>query len=154
MVVDTTMWVLHVGFSAVWTGSVLFVAGVVMPAAYRGEIDVDLLGSFLSKLQLLTRASAVVFLLTGAHLVATRYTGIPPVFDPLLTTPAGHTVLAMLVLWLVVTGLVEVGSSRVRSGLQERKLREPARSARRLFQTAAVLTILLLITGGLLAAGV
>ena len=154
MVVDTAMWVLHVVFAGVWTGSVLFVAGVVMPPAYRGEIDVDPLGEFLSKLQLLTRVSAVIFLVTGAHLVGTRYTGIPPEFGALVATPSGHTVLTMFFLWLVVTGLVEVGSRRVQSGLSQRKLREPARNARRLFQAAAVFAILLLVTAGLLAAGV
>lgn len=153
MVVDTTMWVLHVVFAGVWTGSVLFVAGIVMPTAYRGEIGVDLLDGFLSKLQLLTRVSAVVFLATGAHLVGARYTGIPPDFGALFAIPSGHTVVTMFGLWLVLTGLLEVASRRVRTGLRDRKLREPAREARRLFQSAAGLAVLLLVTGGLLAAG-
>lgn len=151
MAINTAMWVLHVVFAGVWTGSVLFLAAVVMPPAYRGEIDVDPLSEFLSKLQLLTRVSAVVFLVTGAHMVGTRYTGIPPEFEPLFATPRGHTVVTMFLLWILLTGLVEVSTRRVQSGLNQRKLREPARNARRLFQAAAVLAILLLVTAGLLA---
>ncbi|MEF8781050.1 MAG: transporter [Haloferacaceae archaeon] len=154
MVVDTTMWVLHVVFAGLWTGSILFVAGAVMPPAYRGEIDGDLLGELLSKLQRLTRVSAVAFLVTGAHMVGSRYTGIPPEFGALIARPSGHTVLAMFVLWIVATGLVEAGSGRARTGLDRGKLREPARNARRLFQGAAAVAVLLLITAGVLAAGV
>jgi len=31
--IDTAMWSLHVGFAALWTGSVLFVAAAVIPPA-------------------------------------------------------------------------------------------------------------------------
>lgn len=154
MVVNTTMWVLHVVFSGLWTGSILFVVGFVMPAAYRGDIGVDLLGSALSKLQSLTRISAVVFLVTGGYLTVRLYTGYPPTVDALLSTSSGRIVLWMFILWVVVTGLVEAGASKVHDGLEDHKLREPARNARRSFQAAAVGTIFLLITGGLLAAGV
>jgi hypothetical protein len=56
----------------------------------------------------------------------------------------------MVVLWLVLTGLIEVGSGRLADGLDERKVREPARSATPLFTAATVAAIALLAIGGVL----
>jgi len=64
---------------------------------------------------------------------------------------SGHLVLTMIGLWVVITGLVEVGGSKVASGLDAGKLREPARDARPFFLAAAGLTVGLLVIGGLLA---
>jgi hypothetical protein len=58
----------------------------------------------------------------------------------------------MLVLWLAMTGLVEVAGSKLRDGLEADKLREPARNARPFLRGAAVLAVLLLVDAGLLAA--
>jgi len=56
----------------------------------------------------------------------------------------------MVVLWLVLTGLVEMGSGRLVDGLDERKVREPAKSATPLFTAAAVAAAGLLLLGGVL----
>jgi len=57
----------------------------------------------------------------------------------------------MIALWFLITGLVEVGSGKLTSGLDAGKLREPARDAKPFFYGAAGLSVALIITAGLLA---
>lgn len=87
--------VLHVLFAGLWTGSILFVSLAGLP---DGGAD---------WLRYISRASALVLLLTGGHLAGTRYT-----VESLTGTTAGWAVLTMLVLWAVLTGLVEVAASK------------------------------------------
>ena len=86
--------------------------------------------------------------LTGGHLAGTGYT-----IESLTGTGRGHLVLAMLALWLVFTALVEIGRSRLVDGLQEKRVRTPAKSVTTIFRAAAVVGILLLVDAGLLSAG-
>lgn len=148
-VVDSVMWTVHVLFAGVWTGSVVFAVYAILPSALEGTIDPDPLQVIVSRLQWITRISALLLLISGGHLAGTLYT-----VETLTGTVGGYLVLAMLVLWLVLTGLIEVGSKKLASGLANRKLREPARAARPFYYGAAVVAILLLINAGLLAAGV
>jgi len=126
----------------------VFVAWAVLPGAQSGAFDPAPLEPVISKLRTLTRVSAVVFLLTGGHLAGTQYTS-----ESLFSTGSGHLVLTMLVLWLVLTGLVEVGSGKFLDGLDELKVREPAREARPFLLGGALVAVLLLVDAGLLAAG-
>lgn len=119
---------LHVLFAGLWTGSVLFVSLAGLPS---GGVD---------RLRYVSRASALVLLLTGGHMAGTSYTA-----ESLTGTTAGWAVLAMLVLWAALAGLVEVGASKYESGGPE--------AAGTLFRAAGVVAALLLIDGGLLAAG-
>jgi hypothetical protein len=146
-IVLAVTYVLHTVFAAVVTGSVLYVALFVNPAAVSGDIGNDAFSKVTSGLTTVTRASAVVLLLTGGHQAGTLYT-----VETLLGTGRGHLVLTMLVLWLAMTGLVEVAGSKLRDGLEADKLREPARNARPFLRGAAVLAVLLLVDAGLLAA--
>jgi hypothetical protein len=134
-------------FAAALTGSVLYVALFVNPAAVTGDIGNEAFARVTSGLTTVTRASAVVLLLTGGHQAGTLYT-----FETLLGTGRGHLVVTMLVLWVAMTGLVEVAGSKLRDGLDAGKLREPAREARPFLRGAAVLAVLLLVDAGLLAA--
>ena len=50
----------------------------------------------------------------------------------------------------VLTATVEVGSARAQRGVDDEKIREPARGARPFYLTAAVLAVGLLVVSGLL----
>ena len=148
MVVDTVMTTLHVLLGALWVGSVVFVAGAILPAAVEGALDAAPLETIADRLVYLSRGASVVMLLTGGHLAGTRYT-----VETLTGTGRGHLVLAMLALWLVLAALVEVGRSRLVDGLQEKRVRTPAAEVTTIFRAAAVVGILLLVDAGLLASG-
>lgn len=127
-IADSLMNVLHVSFAGLWTGSVLFVSLAGLP---DGGIV---------WLRHISRVSALVLLLTGGHLAGTRYT-----VESLTGTTAGWAVLAMLALWVVLAGLVEVATRRYEDGGFE--------AASTLLRASGVVAALLLIDGGLLASG-
>ncbi|WP_363465682.1 CopD family protein [Halogeometricum borinquense] len=149
MTLDTVMTTAHVLTGALWVGSVVFVAGVVLPTALDGSLDAEPLETFADKLVFGSRAASVIMFFTGGHLAGTRYT-----FDLLMNESRGHLVLAMLVLWLVLTALVEIGRSRLVDGLREKRVRTPTENAAGIFRAAAVVGILLLVDAGLLASGI
>ena len=148
MVVDTVMTTLHVLLGALWVGSVVFVAGAILPAAVEGALDAAPLEKIADRLVYLSRGASVVMFLTGGHLAGTGYT-----IESLTGTGRGHLVLAMLALWLVFTALVEIGRSRLVDGLQEKRVRTPAKSVTTIFRAAAVVGVLLLVDAGLLSSG-
>jgi uncharacterized membrane protein len=145
--VDTALATVHLLVGALWAGSVVFFAGVVLPAARAGELNAGPLESMGRSLTRGSRLAAVVMFLTGGHLTGTRYT-----VARLTGTTNGNLVVAMLLLWLVLTALVEVGSSRLRDGVSQRKVREPAANALGFFRGAAVVGVLLFLTAGALVA--
>ncbi|QGN07152.1 transporter [Halorhabdus sp. CBA1104] len=138
---------LHVTFAGLWTGSVLFVTFAVVPTALDGRIDSQPLSAITDRFKLITRASVLVTLLTGAHQATTGYT-----VDSLLSSPRGHLVVTMVVLWLVLAGLSEVGAAKLTNGTQQRKVRTPATQARPFFLAASLVAILLLLDAGALGA--
>ncbi len=147
--VDAAIVATHLLFAGLWTGSVLFVAYAVVPTAARGDLNAGPLETFAGKLTTVSRASALLLFVTGGHMAASRYD-----VSSLTGTTRGHLVLGMLALWFLLGGLVEVGAGRLTDGASRDKVREPARSARRLFQAASVVAVLLLVDGGLLAVGI
>lgn len=147
MVLDTAMYLLHTAFAALWTGSVLFVAAAVLPLAMDGDIAPEAFGSLVSKLQWITRGSALLLFITGGHLAGTGYT-----VESLTGSGMGHLVLTMLALWLGLAAVVEIGSAKAQRGVDAKKIREPARDARPFYLAAAVLAVGLLVVAGLLGA--
>lgn len=143
--VDTAINAIHLLFAGLWAGSVLFVARAVVPVARDGGLDATPLRKLVGQFRTWSRVSSLVLFLTGGHLAGTRYTA-----ERLLGTTNGYLVVAMVVLWFVLTGLVEVGSGRLVDGLDERKVREPARSATPFFTAAAAAAVGLLVLGGVL----
>lgn len=135
----------HMIFAALWTGSVVFVTVGVLPTAMSGDASPEPLSSVIGRLQTVSRTSALLLFLTGGHLAGTLY-GI----DSLTASLRGNLVITMLVLWFLLAGLVEVGSSKLLDGFDEQKLRAPARDARPFFLGATAVAILLLIDAGLL----
>ncbi|MFB6251876.1 MAG: CopD family protein [Halobellus sp.] len=149
MVLDTVMRTLHTVVGALWVGSVVFVALAILPRAVDGALDAAPLETIADQLVYLSRGSSVVMLLTGGHLAGTGYT-----ISSLTGSSRGHLVLAMLVLWLVFTALVEIGRSRLVDGLQEKRVRTPATEVTTLFRVASVVGLLLLVDAGLLSSGI
>jgi putative copper export protein len=145
---DAATYAIHLLFAGVWSGTVVFVSYGVLPTALNGEIDAAPMQTITSKVSMLSRLSALALLVTGGHMAGTRYTT-----ESLTGTSPGHLVLTMVALWLVLMGLVEVGASKLRSGLEKQKVRTPAQDARRIFQVASVVALLLLVNAGVLASG-
>ncbi|WP_255170620.1 copper resistance protein CopD [Natrononativus amylolyticus] len=141
----------HLVFAAIWAGSVFYVALVVLPLARDGAFNTTKpLETLSSKLTTISRASAVVLLLTGGHMAGTGYSIGGGTGPDLFTSPNGQLVLLMVVLWLVLAALVEIGASRFESGLNGKKLREPAHEALPVFRAAAVVAVGLLVVAGLI----
>jgi uncharacterized membrane protein len=147
-VVDTAMYVAHLLFAGLWAGSVVFVTFGVLPTALDGLANADPLVPVVSKLRWISRASAVVLFLSGGHMAGTGYT-----VESLTGSTRGHLVLGMVGLWFVLMGLVEVGGGKLADGFENKKVREPAREARPFFLAGSVVSVLLLVVGGLLAGG-
>lgn len=145
--VDAGVYAVHLSFAALWTGSVLFATYAVLPLAREGTLNARPLSSVTGKLTTVSRTSSLLMLLTGGHMAANGYT-----VESLTGSPPGHLVLTMLVLWVVLTGLVEVGASKLRDGTDQDKVREPARDATRFLQGASVVAVLLLVDAGLIIA--
>ncbi|MFP4625687.1 MAG: transporter [Natronomonas sp.] len=145
MVVDSTMYLLHGLFAALWTGSVLFVAIAVLPAAGDGAFGPDAFRMIVGRLRWITRTSALVTLLTGGHMAGTFYT-----VDSLTGTGRGHLVLTMVALWLLLAAVVEIGSARAARSLDRGKKREPARLAKPFYYVGAASSIGLLVVAGVL----
>ena len=146
MAIGTTIsYAIHLVFAGLWTGSVLFMTYAILPTARAGNIDLDPFADISSRLLTLSRVSSVVMLLTGGHLAGVFYTT-----ETLTGSTNGYLVIAMVVLWLALAALVEIGSSRIGDGLEERKLRSPAEKGRPFFLAASLVSVLLLVDAGLL----
>ena len=134
----------HLLFAALWAGSVFYVAFVAIPLARDGAFNTTApLESIAGKLALITRISAAVLLLTGIYMAHQLYT-----VDTLVETINGQLVLVKVVLWLALAGLVEVGTSRLESGLEAKKLREPAADALTLYRAAAAVAVAAFVVSG------
>ena len=149
MVVDSIMQILHVVFAGLWTGSVLFVVGAVLPAASAGSISAPAMSTITTRLAWLTRVSALVFVATGGHLAGTGYTSAT-----LFSTARGQLVVAMLVLWLVLTALVEIGCKRLGGSDAPANVQTAVENTRPIWLAAGAVAVLLLVDAGLLTAGV
>jgi hypothetical protein len=141
--VDAAIFGTHLIFAGLWSGAVLFMTYAVLPTAMDGESGPGPLAAITGKLQNVSRASALILLLTGGHMAATRYTS-----ESLLGTGRGHLVLTMVVLWFLLAGLVEVGAAKLTDGFDQQKVREPARNARPFLLAASLVAVLLLLDAG------
>lgn len=146
-ILETSFYGLHSIFAGIWAGSVLFVVLAVLPLAREGDFNAAPLAAIASRLQTISRVSAVVLLATGSHLAAEVYTR-----ETLTGTTPGTLVLAMVGLWLLLAATVEIGTKRVLEGTDQSKVREPARTARPWLLAASLSAIGLLAIGGLITA--
>jgi hypothetical protein len=134
---------IHLLVAGLWAGAVLFATVGLLPLARAGEIDAGPTRSLLDRLTWLSRGSSLLLLLTGGHLAATRYPG-----NALLETGDGHLVVTMVVLWIGLSGLVEVGTSKFEDALDQQKIRTGADDAQLFFRLASVVAVALLLLGG------
>ncbi|MFC7077925.1 transporter [Haloarcula halophila] len=142
-IVDAAIFGTHLVFAGLWSGSVLFTVYAVLPVAMDGDARVRALEPVVGKLKIVSRTSALILLLTGGHMAATRYTAAS-----LTGSGRGHLVLTMVALWFLLAGLVEVGASKLSDGFEQKKVGEPAREARPFLLGAAVVAVLLLLDAG------
>lgn len=134
----------HLVFAALWAGSVFYVAFVVLPLARDGAFNsTKPLEAVSSRLKLISRVSALALFVSGSHLAGTQYTA-----EGLFNTINGQLVLAMVALWLLFAAIVEIAAKRFESGLNGKKLREPAVEALPLYRAGAAVGVLLLVVGG------
>ena len=102
-------------------------------------------GAVVSKLRWVTRISAALLFVTGGHLAGTLYTA-----ETLTGTTSGYLVLAMLTFWLGLAAVIEIGSAKAARGIENDKIREPARESRPFYLLGAVFATGLLVVAGLL----
>lgn len=141
--VDAAIFATHLVFAGLWSGTVLFTTYAVLPTALSGDLRPDALASMTGKLKVVSRASALLLLVTGGHMAATRYTAAT-----LTGSGRGHLVLTMVALWFLLGGLVEVGASKLTDGLAQQKIRTPAAEARPFLLGASLVAVLLLVDAG------
>ena len=141
--VDAAIFATHLVFAGLWSGSVLFMSYAVLPTALNGDSRPTPLSSITGKLKTVSRASAVLMLVTGGHLAATRYTA-----ESLTGTGRGHLVITMVVLWFALAALVEIGASKLTDGFDQQKVRQPARDAKPFLYGASLVAVLLLVDAG------
>jgi len=106
----TASFVLHVLSAALWTGATLYVVYAVLPRATDGTMRPATFVDGAHRLLLITRWTGVVLPLTGAYMIWVLYTPL----ELLTTTTRGWLVLAMLSLWGIMNGLIEMGVLRMR----------------------------------------
>jgi len=143
--VEAAVFGVHMLFAGLWSGTVLFVTLAVLPTAMDGDVNVAPLKFVTSRLKQISRASALLLLLTGGHLAGTFYTG-----SSLLNTTRGNLVLVMVALWFLLAAFTEIAASKLSDGLAQQKIREPARNARPFLLAASLVSVLLLLDAGAL----
>jgi hypothetical protein len=140
---DAAIYATHLVFAGLWSGTVLFTSYAVLPAALAGDLRAGALGTLTGKLRTISRASAVILLLSGGHLAATLYTT-----TTLFGSGRGHLVLTMVALWFTLAALVEIGASKLADGVAQQKVRQPAHEARPFLLGASLTAVLLLVDAG------
>jgi len=144
--VEVAVRVLHSVVAAAWVGAVVFFAFGVLPLAREGSVNAGPLERFTGQLRVGSRAASVLLLLSGGYMIT-----LAGYESSLLSTVAGNLVLAMVVLWVALTGLVEVGAARLVDGTEDLKVRTPAERATPFLRGAALVGVLLLVDAVLVA---
>ncbi|MFB6193441.1 MAG: CopD family protein [Halobaculum sp.] len=145
-ILTTAAYAIHGIAAGIWIGAVVLVSWRVVPLATDGALEPATLESVADGLSWITRTNALLMPATGLWMAWTVYDQ----FAGLLVPPRGHTVLLMVVLWLVMTGLAEIGAARIREAAADGKVRTAGRESRRALQAASVVGVVLLGLGGYL----
>ena len=145
--VDTLSLAVHMVVAATFVGGIIFFAGGVLPRAKDGTLNAKPLAAVTRSLRRYSRVGALLLFVTGSHLAGSLYT-----VERLTGSGDGHLVLSMIALWLVTTGLVEVGAGKLVDGADQMKVRSPAREANWFLKGAAVAGSLAFVVAALLIA--
>ncbi|WP_227132563.1 transporter [Halorubellus salinus] len=140
VMVEVVVRTIHLVVAAMWVGSVSFFAFGVLPLAREGSLNAAPLERFTQRLQVGSRLASVLLLLSGGYMIS-----LAEYERSLLSSTSGHLVLGMVVLWVALTGLVEVGASRVLEGAEDLKVRTPAKRATAVLRAATLVGVLLLV---------
>lgn len=134
--IDTVMGTVHLVAGGVLTGSVVYFAWAIarVDATVVGS---EAVGQLASSLTFVSRICAGLLLVSGGYMAA--------VLGSALRGTSGMLVGVMILLWLVVTALVEIGNSRLANGASLRDVRQ-------FYVVAAVAALLLLVNAGYIAA--
>ena len=143
-----SVYALHLLFGGLWAGAVMFYTYSLLPLAGDG-LDAGALGDATGKLTTISRASAVIQLLTGGYLASPMGVGSAGYWS----TTTGVLVVVMVVLWLFLAALTEMGAGRVRDAIEAGDVRAAGTNARGLLYGASVVAVLLLLEAGALAGG-
>lgn len=141
-VIDAVVRVVHVLFAGVWAGGTLLMSGIVVPAARDGRLSADGFEWILDRFTYLTLAAVALLFVTGGHLAGTGYT-----VGSLLGSGRGHLVLAMLSLWLVLAGLLHVGTRAIRNAIEDGAAAAAAAGQSWYVASGAVAAALLVVAG-------
>ncbi len=145
-VLTTLAYALHGIGAGVWVGAVALVAWRVVPLATNGEVEPATLTATADGLSWLTRTNALLMPATGLWMAWVSYDRLAG----LLVPPRGHTVLLMILLWLAMSALVEIGAARIRRAAGDGKVRTAGRASRRVLWGATLVGATLLGLGGYL----
>lgn len=136
---ETVVYAVHLLFAALWTGSVLFAAATLPTVS--SDLSTTARGIFAGRLRNVSRASALLLFLTGGYMLTLAgYTE----GSTLTGTDRGYLVLAMIALWVLLAGVVEVAGGKLEDG----------EDATGLLYGGGLLAVLLLLDAGALVGGV
>lgn len=138
-----TMRIVHLLVAGVWAGWIAFMAALVVPAARDGRLGADALGWMTGRFSRFSQVAPVVMLLTGGYMAGQAYSGVS-----LLGNFRGNLVLAMVVLWLVLSALTNVSSRRLVGSVESVGAERAANDASMPFYAATVVALALLLVGG------
>lgn len=134
--IDTVMRTTHLLAGGVLTGSVVFFTWAIVSGSASG-VGSEVAAQISRTLTTLSRICAVLLLLSGGYMAA--------ILGSALRGTAGLLVGLMILLWLVVTALVEVGNSKLADGASVQDVQQ-------YYVVAAIAAILVLVDAGYLAA--
>ena len=106
----TAAFVFHVVSGALWTGATLYVVYATLPRATDGTLGREAFVDATHRLLMITRWTGIVLPATGAYMIWVLYRPM----TLLTATPRGWFVLAMLSLWGVMNGVIELGVLQMR----------------------------------------
>jgi len=142
MEIDAAVRTVHSVFAALWVGATVYVTFAVLPALRDGDGTAAFADRLSSRFTVVSVVSAAVLFVTGGHLAGTLYT-----VDALVETARGNLVAAMTALWLVLAGVLHVGTKKLDAGVEEDRLRQPASDAYPWFVVSSLLGTVLLVSG-------
>jgi len=133
--VDTAMRIVHLLAGGILAGSVVFFAFAVTRNSASGAGS-ETASQLAASLATVSRVCAVLVLVSGGYMAA--------ILGSALQGTTGMLVGVMIILWLVVTALVEIGNSRLGDGASVSDVSS-------VYLLAALTSVLLLLDAGYIA---